>query len=99
MVNLFRIENIDIIIEEKLNPAIHEVHIKIDNLNVADMFEASRMQALMDIFRSQLWEDSGEDLYVTFLQSAVALGARRPLDPNQGDGYVAAMFFSCKIKL
>lgn len=73
-------------ITEKLNPAKHEVQLKIDNLNVEDMFEVERMDRLKDIFRKKLWQDSQNDLYVTFLASAVKLGARLPLNPKEGEG-------------
>ncbi|CAH1170470.1 unnamed protein product [Phaedon cochleariae] len=83
-----RVENLNIIISEKLNPARFEVHIKINNLNVEDMFDVERMEALKDVFRKQLWKDSEDDLYVTFLSSALELGARKPLDPTDGEGVV-----------
>lgn len=50
------------------------------------MFDVSRVNRLLDVFRGQLWHDSGEDLYVTFLANAVELGARKPLRPGEGDG-------------
>lgn len=59
---------------------------KINNLNVADMFDVERMDALKDIFTRHLWKDSEDDLYVTFLKSAVEMGARKPLNPNEGEG-------------
>lgn len=86
-----RVENVNIVIQEKLNPARYEVHMKIDNLNVEDMFEVDRMEALKDIFRRHLWKDSEEDLYVTFLESAVEMGARKPLNPNEGEGVVVRL--------
>lgn len=86
-----RVENVNIIIQEKLNPARYEVHMKIDNLNVQDMFEVERMEALKDIFRRHLWKDSEEDLYVTFLESAVEMGARKPLNPNEKEGVVVRL--------
>ncbi|GLV44362.1 Sarcoglycan alpha [Carabus blaptoides fortunei] len=75
-------------VTEKLNPAQREVQMKIDNLNVQDMFDVERMERLKDIFRKKLWRDSQNDLYVTFLASAVKLGARLPLKPNEGEGVV-----------
>ncbi|KAG5884853.1 hypothetical protein JTB14_036088 [Gonioctena quinquepunctata] len=83
-----RVENLNVVISEKLNPAKYEVHLKIDNLNVDDLFEEERMEALKDIFRKELWKDSAIDLYVTFLSTAVELGARKPLDPSDGEGVV-----------
>lgn len=75
-------------ITEKLTPSKHEVQMKIDNLNVEDMFDVERMERLKDIFRKKLWRDSQNDLYVTFMASAVELGARLPLKPNEGEGVV-----------
>ncbi|KAL3282358.1 hypothetical protein HHI36_005544 [Cryptolaemus montrouzieri] len=83
-----RIEYINIHISEKLNPAKFEVSLKIDNVNVDDIFDIERMDSLRDIFRKQLWKDSENDLYVTYLESAIELGARKPLDPEQGEGIV-----------
>ncbi|XP_022207832.2 epsilon-sarcoglycan isoform X1 [Nilaparvata lugens] len=73
---------------EKPDSAQHEVQIKIDNLNVEDMFDEKRLNQLLDVFRLQLWPESAADLYVTFLASAVQLGARLPLKPNEGEGVV-----------
>ncbi|CAH1112531.1 unnamed protein product [Psylliodes chrysocephalus] len=83
-----RIENLDVIISEKLNSARYEVHLKIDNLNVKDMFDVDKMEALKNVFRKELWRDSSFDIYVTFLSSAIELGARKPLNPDEGEGVV-----------
>lgn len=81
-----KVQILNIVISEKLNQARFEVHMKIDNLNVEDMFDVERMEALKDIFRKQLWKDSDSDLYITLLNSAIELGARKPLNPNEGEG-------------
>jgi hypothetical protein len=73
-----------------VDPATHEVQMKIDNLNVEDMFDSYRLNRLLDVFRCELWHESESDLYVTFLASAVHLGARHPLRPNEGEGLVLA---------
>lgn len=83
-----RREVLTIHVTEKLNPAKYEVHMKIDNLNVEDMFDVETMERLKDVFRKQLWKDSQSDLYLTFLASAVQLGARKPLNPEEGEGYL-----------
>lgn len=75
-------------VQEKPDPAKHEVQMKIDNLNVEDMFDSYRLNRLLDVFRCELWRESESDLYVTFLASAVHLGARHPLRPNEGEGVV-----------
>lgn len=83
-----RHEIVNLQVSDKLNPAKYEVHMKIDNLNVDDMFEVDRMENLKDIFRKTLWRESENDLYVTFLLSATELGARRPPNPAEGEGLV-----------
>ncbi|XP_012281456.1 alpha-sarcoglycan isoform X2 [Orussus abietinus] len=72
---------------DKENLTRYEVHLKIDNLNVEDMFDANRTDRLLDVFRKNLWKEA-TDLYVTFLASAVELGARLPLKPEEGEGAV-----------
>ena len=73
-------------VEPKPTTATHHVHMKIDNLNVEDFFDSYKMSRLLDIFKFKLWKESFSDLYVTFLTSAVTLGARLPLRPNEGEG-------------
>lgn len=73
-------------VREKTNPAVYHVNLKIDNLNVEDLFDQYRVMKLLDIFRYKLWPDSFTDLYVTFLASAVTQGARLPLKPNESEG-------------
>lgn len=81
-------ETLTIHITEKRNPAKYEVHMKIDNLNVEDMFDVQTMDNLKGVMKNQLWKDSQYDLYLTFLASAVDLGARKPLNPEEGEGFV-----------
>uniref|UniRef100_A0A1B6KQR6 Dystroglycan-type cadherin-like domain-containing protein n=1 Tax=Graphocephala atropunctata TaxID=36148 RepID=A0A1B6KQR6_9HEMI len=73
---------------EKTEPALFEVHLKVDKLNVEDMLDADRYNRLLDVFRRFLWPESQPDLYITFLASAVQLGARLPLNPFEGEGIV-----------
>ncbi|XP_076240253.1 sarcoglycan alpha isoform X2 [Calliopsis andreniformis] len=82
-----RYKVLDMNVLEKENLTKYEVHLKIDNLNVEDMFDRNRTEKLLDIFRTNLWKDAS-DLYVTFLASAVELGARLPLKPSEGEGVV-----------
>ncbi|KAF5286543.1 hypothetical protein FQR65_LT12547 [Abscondita terminalis] len=79
---------ITIRVNEKLNPAKNEVHLKIDNLNVEDMFDHERIERLKNVFRRTLWKESSKDMHLTFLASAIQLGARLPPNPNEGEGVV-----------
>ncbi|CAB0008456.1 unnamed protein product [Nesidiocoris tenuis] len=79
---------IPINVTEKIDQAKYEIRLKIDNLNIEDMFDAHRLFNLMRIFTSVLWPDSAENLYMTNLVSAVKLGARLPLSPKDGEGVV-----------
>ncbi|XP_050429473.1 epsilon-sarcoglycan [Adelges cooleyi] len=73
---------------KKLDIAKYEVRLKINNLNVEDMFEEDRIKSLLDIFRQNLWLESQPNLYVTFLASASDLGQRMPLDPRDQEGVI-----------
>ncbi|XP_015179131.1 PREDICTED: epsilon-sarcoglycan isoform X3 [Polistes dominula] len=78
---------LDINVLEKQNLTRYEVNLKIDNLNVEDTFGRNRTEKLLHIFRNKLWT-TAMDLYVTFLASAVELGARLPLKPGESEGVV-----------
>lgn len=82
-----RYKVLDMNVLEKENLTKYEVHLKIDNLNVEDMFNRNRTEQLLDIFRKKLWKDA-TDIYATFLASAIELGARLPLKPSEGEGVV-----------
>ncbi|CAB3222981.1 unnamed protein product [Arctia plantaginis] len=91
---------LDVRTKEKM--ARHEVELKIDNLNVEDLLDEHKMTRLKDILRTKLWIESNEDLYATFLASAIDLGARLPLKPSDGEGLVvrlgSSMPFSAELK-
>lgn len=69
-------------------PARQHVHLKIDNLDVEDLFESHHLDDLLSIFRAELWPESLHDLHVSFFASAVHLGARLPLRPEEKEGSV-----------
>ncbi|XP_077296806.1 sarcoglycan alpha isoform X2 [Arctopsyche grandis] len=73
---------------KKENIATYQVQLKIDNLNVEDVLDPYRMERLKDVFRKKLWKESAHDLHATFIASAIELGARLPLKPNEGEGVV-----------
>ncbi|XP_053619851.1 alpha-sarcoglycan isoform X2 [Plodia interpunctella] len=89
-------------VEPKEKMARYEVELKIDNLNVEDLLDEHRMSRLKDILRLKLWPESSQDLYTTFLASAIDLGARLPLKPEDGEGLVvrlgSSVPFSTEIK-
>ncbi|XP_028157134.1 uncharacterized protein LOC135083856 isoform X3 [Ostrinia nubilalis] len=89
-------------VQPKESMARHEVELKIDNLNVEDLLDDHRMTRLKDILKTRLWTESSQDLYTTFLASAIDLGARLPLRPSDGEGLVvrlgSSMPFSTQLK-
>ncbi|XP_043485148.1 alpha-sarcoglycan isoform X5 [Leptopilina heterotoma] len=78
---------LDLKILENENLTKYEIQLKIDNLNVEDMLDSKRVDELLDVFRKKLWKEAA-DLQLTFLVSAVELGARLPLQPGEGEGVV-----------
>lgn len=47
---------------------------KITNLNWVHLTDLGRVENLKGIFTNDLWPDSGDDLKITFMESAVKLG-------------------------
>lgn len=69
-------------------PTTKVVEMKIDNLNWVQMMDPGRVETLKNIFRRDLWPDSVVDLQVTYMNSAVNEGARKPLNPQEKEGIV-----------
>jgi len=44
------------------------------------------MDRLLEVFRRHLWPEAASTIYVTFMTSAVRLGARLPLKPDEKEG-------------
>ena len=64
------------------------VRLKIDNLNLEDVFDKQRTDRILNLFRSRFWENASEDPHLTFVDSAINLGGRRPLKPTNKDGVI-----------
>lgn len=52
------------------------------------MMDPGRVENLKNIFRQDLWPESHADIHVSFMESAIALGGRVPLRPNQREGVI-----------
>ncbi|ALC38901.1 Scgalpha [Drosophila busckii] len=78
---------IDLFVSHKFQPP-NIVQMKIDNLNWVHLMDPGRVENLRNIFRKDLWPDSKEDLSIVFMESAVNLGGRLPLRPQQREGVV-----------
>ncbi|XP_064537867.1 epsilon-sarcoglycan isoform X1 [Drosophila montana] len=64
------------------------VQMKIDNLNWVHLMDPGRVENLRNIFRKDLWPSSKEDLSVVFMESAINMGGRLPLRPQQREGVI-----------
>lgn len=62
------------------------VQMKIDNLDWIEMMDPGRMEDLLSIYRNILWPESKNDLHVSLMESAVEMGGRKPLKPQQREG-------------
>ncbi|XP_055642379.1 epsilon-sarcoglycan isoform X2 [Toxorhynchites rutilus septentrionalis] len=74
-------------VHRKLPPR-NVIQMKIDNLNWVHMMDPGRIENLKNIFRNDLWQESRQDLHIIFMDSAIKLGARLPLKPQQREGVV-----------
>ncbi|XP_046812631.1 epsilon-sarcoglycan isoform X2 [Lucilia cuprina] len=64
------------------------VQMKIDNLNWVHLMDPGRVENLRNIFRKDLWPESDADLSLVFMESAVNMGGRLPLRPQQHEGVI-----------
>ncbi|XP_017068421.2 epsilon-sarcoglycan isoform X1 [Drosophila eugracilis] len=70
-------------------PTPNVVQMKINNLNWVHIIgDPGRVENLRNIFRNDLWPNSKEDLSVVFMESAVNMGGRLPLRPQQREGVI-----------
>uniref|UniRef100_A0A1B0AEN3 Dystroglycan-type cadherin-like domain-containing protein n=1 Tax=Glossina pallidipes TaxID=7398 RepID=A0A1B0AEN3_GLOPL len=64
------------------------IQMKIDNLNWVHLMDPGRIENLRNIYRKDLWPESESDLSLVFMESAVNMGGRLPLRPQQHEGVV-----------
>lgn len=78
---------------EKARKLVNNVlQMKIDNQDwVNFMMDPGRIEDLKNIFRKELWPESGQDLNVVFLDAAVNMGARFPASPQLKEGVVVQL--------
>jgi len=69
-------------------PSARIIQMKIDNLNWIQMMDPGRVETLKNVFRVDLWPESSRDLRIVYMNSAVSLGARVPLNPQEKEGVV-----------
>lgn len=67
-------------------PAPNEIQLKIHNFNLVQLLEPAQITNLMNVFKYDLWTESHKSLRVSFIDSAVNLGGRVPLTPNDKEG-------------
>lgn len=73
-------------IVRKTSYAVNTVQMKIDNLNWVHLTDPGRVENLKNIFRHDLWLESKNDLHISFMESAIKMGGRVPLQPQQREG-------------
>lgn len=79
---------LNLLITPKPIPTTKVVQMKIDNLNWIQIMDPGRVETLKNIFRRDLWPESGIDLQITFMNSAPSLGFRKRLNPQEKEGVV-----------
>ena len=67
---------INVTISDTAMPAMFNIKIKIDNLNVEDVFDPHRLDNLKDLFKTQFWPQAASDLHLTSIASSLELGYR-----------------------
>lgn len=69
-------------------PPANRIEMKITNLNWVHLTDLGRVKNLKGIFTDDLWPESAEDLNIIFMESAIKLGARLPLKPQNREGVI-----------
>lgn len=64
------------------------IEMKITNLNWVHLTDLGRVENLKGIFTHDLWPESLEDLNIVFMESAIRLGSRVPLKPQNREGVI-----------
>ena len=67
-------------------PPLNRIEMKITNLNWVHLTDLGRVKNLKGIFIDDLWAESESDLSIVEMESAVKLGARLPLRPQNREG-------------
>lgn len=75
-------------IARKTSYSVNTVQMNIDNLNWVHLTDPGRVENLKNIFRLDLWPESKNDLHISFMESAVNMGGRKPLQPQQNEGII-----------
>lgn len=75
-------------IARKTTYAVNTVQMKIDNLNWVHLTDPGRVENLKNIFRYDLWPESKNDLHISFMESAINMGGRVPVQPQQKEGII-----------
>lgn len=69
-------------------PPASKIEMKITNLNWVHLTDLGRVENLKGIFTNDLWPESIKDLNIIFMESAVRLGSRVPLKPQNREGVI-----------
>lgn len=69
-------------------PPANKIEMKITNMNWVHLTDMGRVENLKSIFTHDLWPDSIDDLSIIFMESAVRLGSRVPLRPQNREGVI-----------
>ena len=69
----------------------YQVKLKIDNLNIEDVFDETRKGRLLSLFKTRFWTEAADDIHLSFADSALRVGGRRPLRPSSKDGVVVRL--------
>lgn len=72
----------------KTTYSVNTVQMKIDNLNWVHLTDPGRVENLKNIFRIDLWPESKNDLHISFMESAIKMGGRVPVQPQQKEGII-----------
>lgn len=93
-------DTLRIIIEMEIvyKPApLNKIEMKITNLDWTNLTSVETVNNFKSIFTEELWKESSNDLSIVFMESAIKLGARLPLNPNKSEGVIIHLGSNAKL--
>lgn len=78
-------------------PPTSKIEMKITNLNWVHLTDLGRVENLKGIFTNDLWPESVVDLNIIFMESAIRLGSRVPLKPQNQEGVIVHLGSNAKL--
>nr|CAG4640806.1 EOG090X04W0 [Eulimnadia texana] len=84
-------KTLNVEVNQKPETARRLIKLKIHNLNVEDLMDVAVRKRLLEVFQNSMWPESSDDLHFVDLVSALQVGDRKPVNPNEKEGVLVTL--------